>query len=179
MNTNDLKSYLKTDISKIAEHLDKNDVHFLVQNLSEKDEKIRYNAFLLLQLNSRQYPFVYDYWADLEAKLDSSNSYQRSLGLMLISENVRWDKEGKFDKTIKKYMACCTDEKFITARQAIQGLANILKATNAYNKQIKQSLTHISLVKYKENQQKILAKDIANIAKIIEKTPCKKQTGVE
>jgi len=31
---------------------------------------------------------------------------------MLIAENVRWDKEGKFGKTLNKYLECCSDEKF-------------------------------------------------------------------
>lgn len=93
---------------------------------------------------------------------------------MLISENVKWDKTGKFNKTINKYMTCCADEKFITARQAIQGLVNIIKTTDNYNTQITQSLSNLSLTKYKENQQELLAKDIANIISIIQKSPSEK-----
>lgn len=115
MNTTELKSLSKDDIPKLAEQLGKNDVQFLVQNLSENDEKLRYNAFLLLQFLSRQSSLVFAYWSDFEEKLESY-SYQRSSGLMLLSENVRWEKNGKFKKTIKKYLTHCTDEKFITAR---------------------------------------------------------------
>jgi hypothetical protein len=122
-----------------------------------------------LQANSSESPFVYRYWEELDKKLESANSYQRSLDLILIAQNVRWDKEGKFNATINKYLACCTDEKFITARRAIQGLASILNATNQYDDKIKQHLTVLSFKQYKEHQQKLLNKDTANIVKIIEK----------
>jgi hypothetical protein len=56
-----------------------------------KDDTFRYKCFLLLQGRSEKYPDVYPYWELFVQKLDSTNSYQRSLGLMLIAENVRWD----------------------------------------------------------------------------------------
>jgi len=168
MNSNELKSLAKNEIPQLAKRLDTTDIHFLVQALAEKDDTIRYNAFLLLQANSRQFPFTYEYWGELEKKLESPNSYQRSIGLMLIAENVRWDKDGKFGKTLSKYLSCYMDEKFITARQAIQGLANIIKSTNKYDDKIRQSLMHLSLVQYKDNQQRLLNKDISNILKMIE-----------
>ena len=90
---------------------------------------------------------------------------------MLIAENVRWDTEGKFKQAIDRYLTCCVDEKFITARQAIQGLATVVAATNKYNDKIKESLTKLSLDKYKVNQQKLLQKDIAYILKIVEGKP--------
>jgi hypothetical protein len=121
--------------------------------LAEKDDALRYNAFLLLKAHSRVSPSVYEYWDELEKKLDSPNSYQRSLGLMLIAENVRWDKGGKFGITISKYLSCCTDEKFITARQAIRGLENVIGATDEYGEKIRQNLTGLSLAQYKKTRE--------------------------
>jgi hypothetical protein len=89
MNVDELKSLAKNDISAASKNLGADDIRFLVERLSEKDDKLRYNAFLLLQSISRQFPFVYEYWDELERKLESDNSYQRSLGIMLIAENVR------------------------------------------------------------------------------------------
>jgi hypothetical protein len=173
MNRDDLKTLSKNEIPTVAQSLSKDDVAFLVQTLPEKEDIIRYYAFLLLQANSKQAPYTYEHWSTLESKLSSENSYQRSLGLMLLAENVRWDKEGKFDKTLPQYLKGCSDEKFITARQAIQGLAQILAATNKYDAPIKQHLSHMSILQYKDNQQKLLSKDIGNILKIIEKRKSK------
>ena len=86
---------------------------------------------------------------------------------MLIAENVRWDKKDRFSKTINKYLSCCTDEKFITARQTIQGLEIILKTTDKFNDTIKQRLSNLQLSQYKENQQKLLSKDVSNVLKRI------------
>jgi hypothetical protein len=63
----------------------------------------------------------------------------------LIAENVRLDKEYRFVRTFNKYLRCCSDEKFITARQAIQGLETILKTTDKFNVEIKQSLANLQL----------------------------------
>ena len=168
MNTDDLRTLGKSEIPAAAESLGKADIHFLIDALTEKEDAVRYNAFLLLQASSRLSPAVYEYWDTFEAKLESDNSYQRSLGLMLIAENARWDKTGKFSKTISPYLKCCTDEKFITARQAIQGLAHILEATDTYDQQLKRHLNQMSILKYKDNQQRLLSKDIGAILKQIE-----------
>jgi hypothetical protein len=168
MNTDELKALAKNDIPTLSKNLNASDILFLIQTLNEKDDAVRYNAFLLLQSSSRESPVVYKYWGDLEQKLESSNSYQRSIGEMLIAENVRWDKEDRFSKTISKYLSCCNDEKFITARQAIQGLAIVLKTTNKFDAEIKQSLFNFRLSRYKDNQQKLVNKDIAYILKILE-----------
>jgi hypothetical protein len=168
MNVDELKALQKDQIAQVARGLGKAEVDFLVEQLAEKDDTTRYNAFLLLQANSRLSPLTYAHWNVLEEKLGSDNSYQRSLGVMLLAENVRWDKEGKFGKAIGKYLACCGDVKFITARQAIQGLAHIVKATDTYNLQIQQNLRSPKLEQYKENQQKLLNKDIEAVLKIIQ-----------
>lgn len=99
--------------------------------------------------------------------MESDNSYQRSIGLILIAANVKRDKNGRFNSTINKYIGCCIDEKFITARQAIQGLAKILDVTSNYDDKIKLHLTKLSPSKCKEIQQKLLNKDPTKILKII------------
>jgi hypothetical protein len=167
LNSEILKAVTKDQILALSKTLTATDIRFLVETLNEKDDKLRYNAFLLLQAYSCRFSAVYEYWDELEKKLDSDNSYQRSLGTMLIAENMRWDKEDKFSRTISKYLNCCTDEKFITARQTIQGLEIILKATDKFNDTIKQRLSNLQLSQYKENQQKLLSQDISKILKII------------
>jgi len=64
-------------------------------------------------------------------------------------------------------MDCCTDEKFITARQAIQGLTKIIESTEKYNEKIKQELNSLDFSKYKENQQRLLKKDVAATLKLL------------
>ncbi len=168
MKIDQLKAVTKDRILEFSKKLSISDVRFLVETLNEKDDMTRYNAFLLLQSNSRFFPFVYDYWSVLEKKLEAANSYQRSIGAMLIAENVKWDKDGRFRKTLGKYMDRCNDEKFITARQSIQGLGIVLQATCEFDDKIKEGLANLQLSKYKENQKKLLKKDIKKVLQIIE-----------
>ncbi len=167
MNQENLKDLVKEQIIAKAQNLTEGDVQLLMNTLNEKDDKLRYHAFLLLQAHSRMQPSVYDYWSVLANKLSNDNSYQRSLGVMLIAENVRWDKKAKFRGVIEKYFACCTDEKFITSRQAIQGLGIITAATDNYSDEIGRRLAALDLSMYKETQQKLLRKDIADVLKLI------------
>lgn len=170
MNNDQLRALTKNQIPAASKSVSADEIDFLVKKLDEKDDKLRYNAFLLLQVISQNTAFLYKYWNELEKKLESSNSYQRSLGIMLIAENVQWDKNEYFKKTIDKYMRCCNDEKFITARQTIQALEAIIKATDKYNDKIKQTLTNLKFAQYKENQQKLLNKDKEKILKnLVEK----------
>ena len=71
MDIDELKALGKNEIPTISKNLDRTDVNFLIQRLSEKDDLVRYNAFLLLQSNSRGLPFVYEHWSELENKLES------------------------------------------------------------------------------------------------------------
>ena len=158
MDARQLKELSKDDVAKLSKDLSRDEIRFLVEMLNEKDEAIRYHAFLLLQSNSRSFPFVYKFWNNLEEKLENPNSYQRSAGVKLIAENVKWDKNNRFSKTIKKYLNCCNDKKFITARQTIQALETILKATDKFNSEIKEEMISLQLQQYKKTQQKLLNK---------------------
>jgi hypothetical protein len=163
LNADDLKTLPKTQIATAAQTLKPEEFTFLVKTLNETDDKLRYNAFLLLQVASKNSSALYHYWDVLEAKLGSDNSYQRSIGVMLLAENVRWDSEGKFGGALPKFLAGCSDEKFITARQTLQSLVAIVKSTNKYNAAIKQAVSGLQFGQYKENQQSLLKKDAAAV----------------
>lgn len=136
-------------------------VEALVGELSEKDDTKRYKTFLRLRALSEASDGVYPYWERLEAKLADPNSYQRSIGLMLLSENVRWDRDKRFKRTIKKYLAACNDDKFITARQCLQGLVTIVQSTSQYDKEIERHLARLTFPGKKEHQVRLLQKDCA------------------
>lgn len=86
-----LLSFEKDDLQEASKTINIDDLHQLVDWLSEKDDTIRYHSFLLLQHRSKDFGDVYPYWDIYCEKLMSTNSYQRSLGLMLIAANAKWD----------------------------------------------------------------------------------------
>jgi hypothetical protein len=163
MLTKELLLRQKNDLNCLLEKVGEDDIDLLVAWLKEKDDTIRYAAFLLLQLLSINSCKVYKYWDTFAGMIDNDNSYQRSLGLMLIAENVRWDKEEKFGVICSKYLNHCDDEKFITARQCIQGLNRICDYTTKYKNEIVDMLLRVDLDKRKDTQKSLLLMDIIEV----------------
>ena len=163
MLTKELLLSQKDNLNCLLEKVGENDIDLLVAWLKEKDDTIRYAAFLLLKLLSLNSCKVYKYWDTFAGMIDDDNSYQRSLGLMLISENVRWDKEEKFGVICSKYLNHCDDEKFITARQCIQGLNRICDYTTKYKNEIVDMLLRVDLDKRKDTQKSLLLMDIIEV----------------
>jgi hypothetical protein len=164
-----VETWEKDNLAAYIPTLAEEDIRCLVGGLAEKDDNLRYKCFLLLQGRSQAYPDVYPYWEQFVAKLADANSYQRSLGLMMIAENARWDTDGKFEKCLPAYLAGCTDEKFITARQCIQGLCKIVPYHPTCYQAVIQCLTAIDLMQRKDTQRKLLLLDILSVLRLIHK----------
>ena len=121
INAEIIETTEKEDLANLVPALSAADIDQLVNWLAETDDNFRYKCFLLLQARSQVAADVYPYWDAFAAKLSSANSYQRSLGLMLIAENARWDVAGRFNALVDRYLALCDDEKPVTVRQCVQG----------------------------------------------------------
>jgi len=74
-----------------AATLDQADIPALIERLASAEDKIRYPAFLLLKERSAICADVYPFWDALDEKLTHENSYQRSIGAMLLSANAKHD----------------------------------------------------------------------------------------
>jgi hypothetical protein len=95
-------------------------------NTANKDDKIRYEAFqTLLALTDEKVDWVYDKWYDLLEKLDSENSYQRSIGFLLLANLSKSDTDNRISLILNKLTQLFDDEKFITSRQCIQNVWKI------------------------------------------------------
>lgn len=157
-----LVSIEKSDLPEVSKALLIDDLPQLVEWLGEKDDKIRYNAFLLLEDRSLFSSDVYMFWDNFREKLKSENSYQRSIGLMLLADNARWDTENKFDLALDDYLALINDEKPITVRQCIQALLKIIPYKKPLHLKIAQQLMALDISKIKETMQKLILIDILN-----------------
>ena len=88
------------------------DIPPLVARLDSTEDKIRYPAFLLLRERSALAADVYPFWDALDEKLThDTNSYQRSIGGMLLAANARHDCAGKLRSTLPRYIALLNDPK--------------------------------------------------------------------
>jgi hypothetical protein len=159
MTIESLMSIEKEKLSDVAKNIDGSELPMLVRLLSEKDDKIRYQAFLFLQHRSQLYCDVYPFWETFRSKLRSKNSYQRSIGIMLIAENAKWDSEGKMESAIHDCLEILRDEKPITVRQGIQSLGKIAEAKPSLSSIIANALICIDMDKIKETMRKSILLD--------------------
>lgn len=105
-----LLAFGKEDLLEVSKTLNEEDISQLIKWLNEKDDKLRYHSLLLLGHRSEEYGDVYPYWDLLCEKLKSPNSYQRSIGVMLIAANAKWDKDDRMDSTIDDYLKILGDK---------------------------------------------------------------------
>jgi hypothetical protein len=160
---------LQKNIREASRALSKDDLPQLVEWLSLKDDNIRYQALLLLLSRSTFFDDVYPFWDTFRDKLKSDNSYQRSIGLMLVAENAKWDAQNRMEDTIDDYLALLNDEKPITVRQCIQALGKVVPFKPGLNKKIASKLISIDLMAVKETMRKSILIDILNVLLIIRK----------
>jgi hypothetical protein len=124
-------------------------IDLLFTDLESKDNTIRYAAFQkLLAETENSVPWVYDKWYILTDKLLSDNSYQRSIGLMLLANLAKSDTENRFANILGQYISFFEDEKFITSRQCIQHVWKIALCNNANKNFIIKQLE----ISYNENK---------------------------
>jgi len=160
----------KVQLPEVAKDIDASELPRLVELLSEKNDQIRYHAFLTLQYRSRLFSDVYPFWETFRSKLKSDNSYQRSIGLMLIAENARWDFENRINGTINEYLELLKDEKLITVRQCIQALGDIAKYKPELNAEIASRLIAFDMMEIRETMRKPILLDILNFFALIPAT---------
>lgn len=163
-------SIAKNDLPEASKALSKGDIPQLIEWLSLKDDSIRYQVFLILQSRSIFFDDVYPYWDALRKKLKSENSYQRSIGIMLLAENVKWDRENRINDTLDECLQLLTDEKPITIRQCIQSLGKIAFSKPELDDKIISALISINLTDIKETMRKSVLLDSLNVLLIIRNT---------
>lgn len=169
INIERLLTIEKENLLEFSKTLEAKDLSQLVEYLTEKSDKLRYHSLQLLQHRSEEYDDVYPFWDVFCQKLRSTNSYQRSIGVMLIAANVKWDRENKIDTTINDYLRVLNDERPITVRQCIQSLGKIVTYRTILHTKIAQELISIDIMDIKSTMRKLILTDILNILVLIKK----------
>ncbi|MBN2737040.1 MAG: hypothetical protein JXR70_08680 [Spirochaetales bacterium] len=101
--------------------MNSNIAELLIQTQSI-DNKIRINALnSLLRITEEPVDWFRDVRNDLSQRLKSENSFQRSIGMMLLCNLAKSDIKS-FDNFIPNLLELINDEKFITRRQTIQNI---------------------------------------------------------
>jgi hypothetical protein len=160
----------KDDVMAFAKELHEPDIETIVGWTAEKDDEVRYAAWLTCKCLSEIGNAVYPYWSIFASKLKSPDSYQRNIGAAIIAVNVKWDVMNHFAETIGDYLKLCDDEKFVTSRWAIQNIQNWYMIDPRWLPRILQTLSAIDLAKKKNTQKSLLAKDILAVLELLQET---------
>jgi hypothetical protein len=163
MNEEILSLVTPESAATYAENLTQDDIAMLVGRLASPEDKIRYPAFLLLRARSAVAGDVYPYWELLEQKLSSANSYQRSIGAMLLAANARWDATGRMRDSLPAYLALLGEEKPITVRQCIQAMPQILSAEPSLAGELSTALMRMDLLQIKDTMRKLVLTDLIEV----------------
>jgi hypothetical protein len=162
-----LASFPKEILPEISETLGADDISQIVDWLALDDDNARYKALLLLQCRSSYADDVYPYWEAFVTRLKSDNSYQRSIGLMLIADNAKWDTAGKMEAAFEDYLELLADPKPITVRGCIHGLSRIALYKPDLGPRIADRLVTFDLAAQKETMRKSILLDIVNALMVI------------
>lgn len=149
----------------------KNNIKDLMNRLNDKDNKIRKEALdKLIELTEDTVDWTYDYWDYLVAKLNSDNSYQRTIGMLILSNLAKSDDENRFKEILDKYLSITEDERFITSRQALQNLWKVAIVNSECRYKIIKHLENMFINnKYLKTHANLIRKDvIESICKIYE-----------
>ncbi len=168
MTLEDLMQADKNGIGAAAERLSAGDIVQLVAWLCEKRDDIRYPSLLLLESRSRMAGDVYPYRETFREKLKSGNSFQRSIGAILIAENAKWD-DGWLGGVIGEYLDLPNDEKPITVRQCVQHLKDIVPYKPELHGEIAKRLIALDIGGVRETMRKLVLTDILEVLAMIRK----------
>jgi hypothetical protein len=104
-------------------------------DLSSTDDKLRMSAFqAVLDLTSNKVDWVYDVWDEMIDKLSHENSFQRSIGIIILCSLAKSDHENRMAGILDSLLSHTKDEKFITSRQCLQNIWKVA-AANEQNRE--------------------------------------------
>ena len=135
--------------------------------LTGKDATAAYALAQQITEESRVSDAWYSHINEFAALLSHKNSLVRNRAITILTANVRWDGEGKFDALLDEFLFHVTDVKPITARQCVAALPEISESKPELIPRIRTALEQADLSGYPDSMQPLVLKDIvASLEKI-------------
>lgn len=130
----------------------------IISELTSKNDKYACALADKIISESRETDKWYEYFDDFATLLSHEKSLVRNRAFGILSANIRWDDENKFDSYLDEYLSHITDENPISSRQCIKSLAEIGKSKNRYIPTILKALGDADLSKYKDSMRPLIEK---------------------
>lgn len=140
----------------------------ILENLASKDDAIRMSALqAILQLTDDRVDWAYEAWDRLLEKLNDGNSFQRSIGVMVLCNLAKSDDENRLGGDLPLLLAHTHDEKFITSRQCLQHIWKTALTHPANRKAVLDHLEQRFRECATENHYNLLRLDIIQSMRLI------------
>lgn len=136
------------------------DLSGLVDQLYSNDNRLAYESLKRLLVESQNSDALYADWDMFVGMMDSGNSYVRTRGLLLLTANVRWDREHRLDALLPAYLSHIQDASPITARQFIQALPAVGRVRPDLIPVLRDALANADLNGDPDSMAPLVAKDI-------------------
>ncbi len=138
-----------------------NKVKKYIDDLSSTDDQTRLKALqTLLKMTETPVDWVYEVWDILLEKLENENSYQRSIGIMLLCNLAKSDREDRLKVSLDCLLTHTKDEKFITSRQCIQNIWKAAATTKANREKVLKHLEKRFMECEQEKHYNLLRQDM-------------------
>ena len=94
-----------------------------LDNLHSKEGDLRYRALMyILSATERKVDWAYEVWDGLVADLRDEDNHVRAIAAQVLSNLGKSDPQGRMLKDFRAVLAVTRDERFVTARHALQSI---------------------------------------------------------
>lgn len=132
-----------------------------VADLASIDDKVRLDALqILLKVTESKVDWIYEVWDHLVEKLDDENSYQRSIGIMMLCNLAKSDTEDRLRTNLDRLLVHTKDDKFITSRQCIQNIWKTAATTRSNREKVVKHLEKRFMECADEKHSNLLRQDM-------------------
>jgi hypothetical protein len=143
-----------------------------IEQLESKIDSERYVALqYILKLTDEKVGWFEDYIGVFVNKLEDKNSYQRTIGMLILCNLAKNETEKQeYKKILSKIMKLINDEKFITERQYIQNVWKIAVENDEYKDLIIKQMEEEFVQCVEKKHYNLIRQDIIQCLKAINKT---------
>lgn len=143
------------------------DIALLVSMLEDKDTPAAYKALQRLEQISDETGLTYVYIVKFVNMINSDKYVIRVRGFRLFCKQAKWDTDNILDENIDDVLKILHDEKPTAVRQALAALSDVVRYKPELREIVKEAVSGINYLRYKNTMHSLLMKDIQGILELI------------
>ncbi|WP_099203409.1 hypothetical protein [Miniphocaeibacter massiliensis] len=148
-------------VKEIQENFDiRNEV--ISNLLYNKDTMVYYHCYYILDKATKENPVLfYKYWNDFYSLLSYKNYYYRDIGLTLLANLSKIDKENLFDRIKNEYFSHLNEANFEMANNCVKNINIVCKNKSKYLQEVVEIYLNIEkIVDFPEKQRELIKFEI-------------------